>query len=257
MGRLAGTGFYIPPEWYNRFRMFPPINHNYQQEKTLNPHNQSEPTSHSVSLDAERAQIRDELARKSRHLASEGMRYYNIFWVKKPLDRMEQDYFELTKKKGVAHAVAIKRVLEAFYDEIAAKKRVAAIQAEEAKRSGKFISMREAVVVMSILSQIQRDQLTPHQASLLAKTQYERVHGRTPQSEAAATDTREDAISPDALASVLAEREEPLEDDVVTPLHTDTDSVAKLHSHGTEAEEDIHWYTGEDLFLDLSADSKE
>lgn len=164
-----------PPEWYNHFRMFPPINHNFQQERTLNPHNESEPTQDSTDqLSAARLALRDELARKSRLLASEGMRYYNIFWVRKPLDRMERSYYDL-KRRGCAHDVAIKKVLQTFYEELTVKKRVSAIQAEEAKLSGRFITMREAVVVMNVLTQLQRESWTPQQISMLAKETHERA----------------------------------------------------------------------------------
>lgn len=173
MGKLVGTGFYIPPEWYNHFRMFPPIHHNFQQEETLNPQNASEPTQiGATTTSAERLRLRDELARKSRSVASEGMRYYNLFWIQKPLDAMERQYFRL-KKSGIPHDVAVKKVLQEFYDNLAVKKRVATIQSEEAKLSGGFISMREAMTVLNVLSHLQKEQVTPHQVATLATDKLE------------------------------------------------------------------------------------
>ncbi|EKG06484.1 hypothetical protein TCSYLVIO_002409 [Trypanosoma cruzi] len=263
MGRLVGTGFYIPPEWYNHFRMFPPINHNFQQEKTLNPRNESEPTQDDTgSLSQERAALRDELARKSRLLASEGMRYYNIFWVRKPLDRMEKEYYEL-KRKGVAHSEAIKKVLEGFYKELAVKKRVAAVQAEEAKLSGRFITMREATVVLNVLAQLHREQLTPHQVTLLAREQHQatekasgltatvsRVSAPAAGIDADSTASKEsgsdEALSADSLANIL-------EDDhasgagtqyQVEVKHSARDSVRQLHEKSTDDTGSPDWYTG-------------
>lgn len=260
MGRLAGTGFYIPPEWYNHFRMFPPINHNFQQEKTLNPQNQSEPTQDDTDhLSGERMALRDELARKSRLVASEGMRYYNIFWVRKPLDRMERQYYEL-KKKGVAHSVAIKKVLESFYDELTVKKRVAAIQAEEAKLSGKFISMREATVIMGVLTQLQKEQLTPHQVTLLAKERREAAYNgdaveatveRTVATAADAdgADAAGEAMSADSLADLLSgdadvESDEPAASYKVHIHDTRHDSVRQLQEAATDGTGNADWYTG-------------
>ncbi|GET87190.1 hypothetical protein, conserved [Leishmania tarentolae] len=261
MGRLAGTGFYIPPEWYNHFRMFPPINHNFQQEKTLNPHNASEPTQDDTDyLSAERVALRDELARKSRLLASEGMRYYNVFWIRKPLDRMERHYYEL-KRKGVSHSTAIKRVLQMFYDDLAVKKRVAAIQAEEAKLSGKYISMREATVIMGVLTQLQKEQLTPHQVTLLAKEQREKAHTgeafaatveRSTDAVADAADNAaggDDLMSAESLADLLS-TESDLDENgpaiayKVTIRDTEHDSVKQLQDAALDGTGKSDWYTG-------------
>lgn len=259
MGRLAGTGFYIPPEWYNHFRMFPPINHNFQQEKTLNPQNQSEPTQDDTDrLSADRMALRDELARKSRLVASEGMRYYNIFWVRKPLDRMERQYYEL-RRKGVAHSAAIKKVLASFYEELTVKKRVAAIQAEEAKLSGRFISMREATVVMGVLTQMQREQLTPHQVTLLAKEHRaaafdgEAFEASVERSTADAAEgnagTAGEEMSADSLADLLSGD---AEDDGSAPVtsyrvqihDTRQDSVRQLQDAAMDHTGSADWYTG-------------
>lgn len=257
MGRLAGTGFYIPPEWYNHFRMFPPIQHNFQQERTLNPHNHSEPTQDfDGNLSAERVALRDELAHKSRLLASEGMRYYNIFWVRKPLDRMEKGYYDL-KRSGVSHTAAIQKVLQDFYDELTAKKRVAAIQAEEAKLSGQYITMREATVVMQVLAQLQREQLTPHQASLLAQEQREKAHEGTSLAVTLkrAQPSSEDDVSADALAEGLA-------DDSVdaasgqpptyaAEVHeVPGDSVKKMQERATDGTGKADWYAGYSPFIE-------
>lgn len=255
MGRLVGTGFYIPPGWYNHFRMFPPINHNFQQEKTLNPHNRSDPTSElNSSLSSKRIAIREELGRKSRLLASEGMRYYNIFWIQKPLDRMEKQYFDL-ERKGIRHDVALKKVLEAFYNEITAKKRVAAIQAVEAKLSGKFISMREAVVIMNVLSQLQNKQFSPHQASQLSKYQYNRSHNEGPyhatvQKRETIVDktgnSAETLLSPDSLANFLSEDGSDIQ---ATVRKSDAESLAQINDLSTDHTGTTDWYTGYSLEL--------
>lgn len=202
MGRIVGTGFYIPPEWYNHFRMFPPINHNFQQEKTLNPQNRSEPTQRDeTSMSAERLALRDELARKSRSLASEGMRYFNIFWVQKPLDKMEREYFQL-KRNGASHQVAIKKVLQSFYETLSVKKRVAQIQSEEARLSGGFISMREATTVLQVLSHLQAAQLTPQQVAELASRKGETA--RTGDAMIGRVERRAPAASPSATGDAAA-----------------------------------------------------
>ncbi|AAZ11266.1 uncharacterized protein TEOVI_000061200 [Trypanosoma equiperdum] len=268
MGRLVGTGFYIPPEWYNHFRMFPPINHNFQQEKTLNPHNASEPTQDDTStLSPERVALRDELARKSRLVASEGMRYYNIFWVRKPLDTMEKEYYEL-KRRGVDHGEAIRKVLQGFYSGLAVKKRVAAIQAEEAKLTGRFITMREATVVLGVLAKLHKEQLTPHQVSLLAKEQGETTQSgakltaivsRTQPhvnkeasspatSEAVGSNTEEESLSADALASMLSEDGEQSAVGTryqVEVKETANDSVRQLREKAEDQTGFPDWYTGE------------
>ena len=168
MGRLVGTGFYIPPEWYNHFRMFPPINHNFQEEKTLNPQNRGEPTQDGTdTLSAERWKLREELGQRSRSLAAEGMRYYNLFWIRKPLEEMEKQYY-IYKGKGLNHDGAIRRTLQDFYSQLATRKRAGLIQSEEARLSGEFISMREAATVISALAHLQKHDMTPHQVSALA-----------------------------------------------------------------------------------------
>ncbi|KAG5482966.1 hypothetical protein LSCM4_07175 [Leishmania orientalis] len=272
MGRLAGTGFYIPPEWYHHFRMFPPINHNFQQERTLNPHNASEPTQDDTDhLSAERVALRDELARKSRLLASEGMRYYNVFWVRKPLDRMERQYYEL-RRKGVAHSVAIKQVLQMFYDDLTVKKRVAAIQAEEAKLSGKYISMREATVIMGVLTQLQKEQLTPHQVTLLAKEKREKaqageafaatVERTTEAVDGAAKGAAEgeEVMSADSLADLLSTETE-LDGDTpsisykVTIRDTEHDSVKQLQEAALDNTGRSDWYTGASPVLHMEEPS--
>ena len=171
VAKLVGTGFYIPPEWYNHFRLFPPVPHNFSQEQTLNPKNDSEETqSDARSIDDERQRLRDELSRRSRHVASHGMRYYNIFWVEKPLDRMERSYYVM-RRTGYTHTDAVKKVLQEFYEEIAVKKRIAAIQAEEAKMHGGFLTMTEATVVLQVLQKIKAEEYTPHRAAEFAKSQ--------------------------------------------------------------------------------------
>lgn len=250
MGRLVGTGFYIPPEWYNHFRLFPPINHNFQPEKTLNPTNRSEPTGEmSSSLSTERMSIRNELKKKSRLLASVGSRYYNIFWIRKPLDRMEKNYFDL-ERKGVRHDVALTKVLQTFYDELAAKKTVLAMQAAEAKISGKFISMKEAVVVINVLSQLQNKHFSPHQASLLVKHQFRRSHNEEPfhatihkkdPLKGRFEEGTEGALSPDSLANFLSE--DGIE--VHSNIHpSKASSIAQLNDFSTDHTGAADWYCG-------------
>lgn len=252
MGRLVGTGFYIPPEWYSHFRMFPPINHNFQQEKTLNPRNNPDPTSSGTNtLSSDRVAIRQELAHRSRLLASEGMRYYNLFWVRKPLDRMEKQYMDLTRK-GAQHSYAMKRVLDSFYDEITVKRRVAAIQEEEAKLSGKFISMREAIAVMAILSHVQREQLSPHQAAVLAKVQKQRSHNEMPVRATLthkATQEEYDG-SPEGLGDILSQDDSP----IVQLSDSDSDSLQKLRDVATDGTGEPDWYSGMTPVLDLTED---
>ncbi|KAG8348088.1 hypothetical protein TRVL_01073 [Trypanosoma vivax] len=258
MARLVGTGFYIPPEWYNHFRMFPPINHNFQQEKTLNPRNASEPTQDDTdTVTQERVALRDELARKSRLVASEGMRYYNIFWVRKPLDRMEKEYYNL-KRKGVPHDDAMKRVLQGFYDELSVKKRIAAIQAEEAKLSGRFITMREASVVLGVLAKLHKEKLTPHQVALLAKEQKQATQtggnltatiSRTSMGVESkdSTQNAEEGVSPDVLANILSEDNVPSVDGTkyqVEIKEVSRDSVRQLSERASDQLGCSTWYTG-------------
>lgn len=250
MGRLAGTGFYIPPEWYNHFRLFPPINHNFLPENTLNPKNRSEPVGEMNStLSSERMSIRNELKKKSRLLASVGSRYYNIFWIRKPLDRMEKKYFDL-EKKGVRHDVALTKVLKEFYDELTTKKTVIAMQAAEAKISGKFISMGEAVVVINVLSQLQNKHFSPHQASLLAKQQYSRSHNEDPFHatvhkkqilKECFEEGAERALSPDSLATFLSEDG----GEIHSNAHqSKAGSIAQLNNFSTDHTGAANWYTG-------------
>ncbi|CCW65462.1 unnamed protein product [Phytomonas sp. EM1] len=271
MGRLVGTGFYIPPEWYNHFRMFPPINHNFQEEKTLNPHNESEPTQDQTDhLTAERIALRDELARKSRLVASEGMRYYNIFWVRKPLDRMEKEYYDL-KRGGMPHEDAIQKVLSGFYNDLTVKKRVAAIQAEEAKLSGKFISMREATVVMSVLVQLQREQLMPHQVSLLADKQRKAAQegggltavvtrASTPTEECTSPPTEDATLSAESLADFLSNDmsgSAASENYSIKIKDTPDDSVERLRQRSMDNTGQPNWYTGTTAPLNWNAKEEE
>jgi hypothetical protein len=294
MGKIVGTGFYIPPEWYNHFRMFPPVHHNFQQEQTLNPKNASEPTQDDrTTISAERLKLRDELARKSRALATEGMRYYNLFWVQKPLDAMERQYFRL-QKQGVPHNVAIKKVLQEFYDSLAVKQRVAHIQSEEAKLSGGFITMREATTVLSVLAQLQKEQLTPHQVATLAADRHREVQGGdlvhgtventlnasptpAPASDAGAvaaastadtTDVKVDdaaavdssaaeAINAAALSAMLEDEagsSAPTSSIKVTIKDSTSDSLPKLRQAATDETGDFEWF-GMGVSYDIPVDS--
>eukprot|EP00758_Cryptobia_borreli_P018908 Tbor_TRINITY_DN7633_c0_g1::TRINITY_DN7633_c0_g1_i1::g.1006::m.1006 len=267
MGRLSGTGFYIPPEWYNHFRMFPPINNNFLEEQTMNPMNEAEPTQVRSELDTTRAAVRDELGKRSRLLVSEGMRYYNIFWVQKPIDEMERKYYQLIAN-GATHEGAIRAALEQFHATLSTKKRVAAIQAEEAKLSGNFVTMREASAIMNTLVHIEKKKFTPYNATKLAEAKYKMaltggqmegttryVEKRRPtmasSSESAATNvpTKNDAES---LFTFL-------EDDggfMVVDINENADDiVSKLKEVATNYTGDDMWYTGEGPDLPVS-DSK-
>jgi hypothetical protein len=170
MARLAGTGFYIPPAWYQHFRMFPPANHNFTEEKTQNPFNQAEDTQADLSqTQTQRDALRRELGEKSRSLASEGMRYSNLFWVKKPIDEMERHYYLLTRGKGRRHDEAVRAVLQQYRERQTVRKRVHLIQAEEAKLSGGFITMKEAMSVLNVLSTIQTAKMAPYQYAEMTK----------------------------------------------------------------------------------------
>ena len=211
MAKLVGTGFYIPPEWYTHFRMFPPIQHNFTEEKTQNPFNQPEPTQQQFIPDAERQQLRQELAMKSRSLASEGMRYFNLFWVQKPIDQAERRYYRY-RKDGLTHQEAIKKVLQDFRDEQTVKKRAQLIQAEEAKLGGKFITMREAATVLKVLAQLQAHPMAPHEyAELASGLRKESTGGQSiqcsvrikPEGSQNPTDTKE-SLTPAAVTAPAA-----------------------------------------------------
>lgn len=170
MGKLVGTGFYIPPNWYNHFRMFPPITHSFKEEKTLNPYTVEEVTQEQFNtLSDDRKAVREELARRSRSLAATGMRYFNIFWVEKPLDDAERQYYVLRKSSGLSHEAALKKVLGEFYESQALRRRSHMIQSEEAQMTGKFLTMREAMSVVQLLGDAQRLGLAPHQFSEIAQ----------------------------------------------------------------------------------------
>jgi len=276
MGKLVGTGFYIPPEWYNQFRMFPPIHGNYKEEQTLNPHNRSEPTQDGhLASSEERRNLRDELSRKSRSVAAEGMRYYNLFWMRKPLDEMERQYYQCIRD-GLTHDAAIKTVLRRFYETLSVKKRISAIQSEEAKLSGQFITMREAATVLGVLSQLQSEQLTPQQAATLATSQRRRVHEggiyvasveqreklptpapTVPSSESTVASATDQATAPPATAEVAAAPKVDegtmtaevlmlqLEDDAdhvmkIQPQKGDT--LASLREKSTDGTAEMDWF---------------
>ena len=168
MGKLAATGFYIPPDWYYHFRMFPPISHNFQEEQTLNPYNDSEPTQSEFATESSRRALRDELARHSRGAATEGNRYMSLYWVQRPIDQMERRYWHYTRALGFHHELAIKKVIQEYHEEKGTRRRAAMIQSEEALLSGKFVTMREAMSVLEVLKQAQTSQLAPHQYTMLA-----------------------------------------------------------------------------------------
>lgn len=213
MGKLVGTGFYIAPNWYHHFRMFPPHTHHFKEEKTMNPHAVEEPTQEQFdSVTADRRALRDELARRSRTLASAGMRYFNIFWVKKPLDDAERRYHSLRRSTGLGHDDALKQVLAEFYQKQALRRRSHMIQAEEAQMTGKFLTMREAMSVVQLLSDAQKLSLAPHQFAEIAQST--RARAASGETATASVQAQQDAaarrkkgagnLSPEQLHAMLA-----------------------------------------------------
>lgn len=285
MSKLAGTGYYIPPAWYQHFRMFPPVHHNFNQAETENPHNAAEQT--QVAGDklhedhAQRAALRTELARHSRSAASAGNRYLNQFWVRKPIDDMEREYYSLTKTHGVAHDEAIRRVIRQYHKKQAVRARVHTIQAEEARQTGKFITMREALSVMNLLQGIQSATLATHQYAEIAdeaRTRYSedpmveaavtqrRVARAKPEPVAAADETSgaaaaadgesSDASSSEGATKAAAPAVDVIEDDFelieeVSMASTSGDSLPKLREQmhdgsltAEDVEEGSFWYDG-------------
>ena len=247
MGRLVGTGFYIPPEWYNHFRMFPPQS-SFHEEQTLNPHNEGDATQVRSELDETRAAVRAELGRRSRTLASEGMRYYNLFWIKKPIDEMERKYFKLTSN-GASHENALKMALEEYQQQMATKKRVSAIQAEEAKLSGNFITMREASAVVGALSHMRANRFAPHHASVLSSDMRAQAALDSPLDVGSkwteGTKTPEapsDDLTSESLFSFMDEDGEGSVSVTTTP--TKYDRVATLKEQATGGTGDADWYSG-------------
>eukprot|EP00744_Colponema_vietnamica_P021328 GILI01030443.1.p1 GENE.GILI01030443.1~~GILI01030443.1.p1 ORF type:complete len:282 (-),score=38.03 GILI01030443.1:46-801(-) len=242
--------------------MFPPISNNFLEEQTMNPHNQSEPTQIRTELDGTRAAVREELGKRSRALASEGMRYYNIFWVQKPLDEMERKYYQL-KESGIGHDDAIRAALEMFHTRLSGKKRVAAIQAEEAKLSGNFITMREASSVLSALVHLEKKRATPHHAVELVERKAALaseaplkigtarwVQNRTVTLAAAVdADGDSEATPPTAVAEGDADGLFSFLEDssgkmVVDTSDTPSESVAALREQATNRTGSSAWYGG-------------
>jgi hypothetical protein len=167
MRRLVGTGFYIPPEWYNHFRLFPPPHNTPMEEQTQNPQAHTEHQKGPYES-ASRMELRDALAKQSRGAASAGNRYMNLFWVTKPLDEMERSYYRYCADLGLSHEEAIQRVVREYHSREAVRMRVQAIQQEEAKLSGKFLTMREGTAVIHALAHVHGGQLAPHEFAALA-----------------------------------------------------------------------------------------
>jgi hypothetical protein len=179
MSKLVGTGFYIPPAWYQHFRMFPPSTHTFKEEVTLNPHNRDHATQDAATVTSEaRARIREELSRQSRTLAASGKRYFNIFWLQKPLDEAERKYYYL-RREGMHHDEAIRSVLREFFQKQSVRQRVNAIHAESVKQTGKFLTMREAMSLLQVLSDAQRMRLAPHQFVEIGESASERIYSDT------------------------------------------------------------------------------
>lgn len=245
MGRLVGTGFYIPPEWYNHFRMFPPQS-SFHEEQTLNPHNEGDATQVRSELDETRAAVRAELGRRSRTLASEGMRYYNLFWVKKPIDEMERKYFKLTAN-GASHENALKMALEEYQEQLATKKRVSAIQAEEAKLSGNFITMREASAVVGALAHMRANRFAPHHASVLASEMRAQAVLDSPLDVQSkwSEGSKEETTDPTSSEALFSFMDDDGEGSVsVTTAPTKHDRLVTLKEQATGNTGDVDWYTG-------------
>ena len=169
MRKLAGTGFYVPPDWYQHFRMFPPPHNLAREEHTLNPHAHDPHIKTDFEKNEDRQNLRDELARASRSAASAGNRYMNIFWVQKPLDEMERSYYAYTADHGMTHEEAFRRVVDEYYAKQAVRMRVRQIQREEAALSGKCLSMKEGIALIHTLSTLQREQLPPQELATLSE----------------------------------------------------------------------------------------
>lgn len=171
MSKLAATGFYIPPAWYQHFRMFPPTTHNFTEEKTQNPQNVGDetqtPANKLPGYSEARKELRTQLAKHAVSAATAGNRYLNQFFVRKPIDEMEHHYNDLTRR-GVSHKEALRKVLTAYREKQAVRARTHLIQSEEARLSGKFITMREAVSVMQILNTVQVERFAPQDYAHLA-----------------------------------------------------------------------------------------
>eukprot|EP00759_Apiculatamorpha_spiralis_P053513 PhF_6_TR6228/c1_g1_i1/m.9403 len=167
MSKLVGTGFYIPPEWYQHFRMFPPPHNMAREEQThnhmANPQNQKSPYANET-----RMQVRQALAQHSRSAASAGNRYANLFWVMKPLDEMERSYYRYVSEFGYRHEEAVEKVVNEYYAKEATRTRVHSLHQEEARLSGKFITMKEGLAVIQALAHIQSSQMAPHEFAQMA-----------------------------------------------------------------------------------------
>lgn len=261
MSKLVGTGFYIAPNWYHHFRMFPPQSHSFKQEHTENPYAVEEPTQEQFdSVDSDRRALRDELARRSRSLASAGMRYFNIFWVKKPLDDAERRYFALRRgNAGLGHDDAMKQVLSEFYQKQALRRRSHMIQAEEAQMTGKFLTMREAMSVVQLLGDAQKMSLAPHQFAELAQSARSRTsNGETTVGASRTVAQQSDAnkrgetMSAEALHAMLSGSGDASAQDsaagrttmstTVVVEDAESDSVSSLKNISTGSTGSVDWF---------------
>eukprot|EP00760_Papus_ankaliazontas_P004807 PhM_4_TR12165/c0_g2_i1/m.26219 len=177
MRKLVGTGFYVPPEWYQHFRMFPPPHNSSVEEETQNPlaHEEHQKSPHE---NERRMALRDELAKRSRDVASAGNRYMNLFWVTKPLDEMERSYHQCVSEMGLSHGEAVERVMKEHYAKQAVRRRVHALHLEEAKLSGKFVTMREGTAVIQALAFVHKGTLAPQQYAELSSNIRQKVHSK-------------------------------------------------------------------------------
>ena len=170
MRKLAGTGFYVPPDWYQHFRMFPPPHNLAREEHTLNPQAHDPHIKTEFEKNEDRHNLRDALGRASRSAASAGNRYMNIFWIQKPLDEMERSYYSYTSENGMTHEEAFKRVVDEYYAKQAVRMRVRQIQREEVALSGKCLSMKEGIALIHTLSTLQKQQLPPQELASLSES---------------------------------------------------------------------------------------
>ena len=242
MSKLAGTGYYIPPNWYQHFRMFPPISHNFHEERTLNPYANSEPTQLDMELDEGRQKLRQELGMKSRSLAAAGNRYFSQFWIQKPLDTMERKYYDLTSNKKLSHREAVDMLLKEHQKERQTRRRVQLIQAEQAKQSGKYITMREATALMSLLHHTHSLPGAQAAESLANTIQQQSIDAplKSARFALASNSQRSGSSSSDGI-NVTPDESEP---EVFDVLSDGNDSMSTLRETATDGTGEADWYSG-------------
>ena len=193
--------------------------------------------------------------------------------MRKPIDDMEAEYWKLVRTKGFAHDAAIRHVLKQHHEKQAVRARVHAIQAEEAKFTGKFITMREAMSVLNLFNAVQEQSLQTQEYSDVAKELRDRYEDdplmrasvetrrvpkaasdpAAPESDAEASPTaaegdaeKKEGAAKAAAAGLDAEPEfDTVQDVVVT--ETEGESLAKQRERmmeGSDIDADAFWYDG-------------